>query len=101
MRYTYCSSFRQGKLCQASLSGSRSHMFLGAFLSAIILARYLPYICAYVSISAGFPSGVSFLGNRSIGGIRPDRLLTRSTTHESHPLIIPFRCLFSAPLDGC
>jgi len=32
---------------------------------------------------------------------RPGRLLIVSTTDESQPMVIPFRCLFCAPLDGC
>src|SRR2546427_5229508 len=33
--------------------------------------------------------------------MRPGRLLTGSTTNESSPVVIPFRCLFCAAVDGC
>src|SRR2546423_12182327 len=33
--------------------------------------------------------------------MRPGRLLTGSTTNESSPVVIPFRCLFCATVDGC
>ena len=33
--------------------------------------------------------------------MRPGRLLIVSTADESHVMVIPFRCLFCAPVDGC
>src|SRR5487761_485805 len=33
--------------------------------------------------------------------MRPGRLLTVSTSDESHSMVIPFRCLFYASVDGC
>src|SRR5712692_8716341 len=33
--------------------------------------------------------------------MRPGRLLIGSTTNESCPVVIPFRCLFCAAVDGC
>src|SRR6266567_4648355 len=33
--------------------------------------------------------------------MRPGRLLIGSTTNESGTVVIPFRCLFCATVDGC
>jgi len=93
MRKQYFSSLRQGSLLQASLAGSSCLLSLGAFLSFIWLTHYLPYSSASVCLR--------FWGNRSTGGMRPGRLLIGSTTNESLPVVIPFRCLFCATVDGC
>src|SRR5215471_6791769 len=60
MRYTCCSSLRQGSACQAPLIPSVSWRD-GVFLSAMLLVPYLPYSRVYVSISATLHDGVGFL----------------------------------------
>src|SRR5271157_503324 len=100
MRYTCCSNLRQGSLFQASLSGSGVGLTLGAFLSFILLTRYLPYSSVYVCLSSGFPRGFRFLNNLSRGRIGW-YLLVVSTINKNVTLVSPFQWLFCASLDGC
>jgi hypothetical protein len=60
MRYTCCSSFRQGSSRQAPLI---SFVSVGddVFLSAILLTLHLPYSRVYVCISVTLHDGVGFL----------------------------------------
>ena len=58
MRYTACSSFRQGSWFQVSLAGSVGFVSFpvgGAFLFAIVLTQYLPENRVYVSLSWALP----------------------------------------------
>src|SRR5689334_20918465 len=58
MRYTCCSSLRQGSLFQATLCSSLTWA-AGAFLSSIRVTFYPPYSRAYVSISWALPQALA------------------------------------------
>ena len=60
MRNVCFSSLRQGSRFQASLSGAGITCFLGAFLSLIRLALYLPCSSVYVSLSWALPQAFAF-----------------------------------------
>lgn len=68
MRYTCCSSLRQGNLRQLSLAASSGGL-VPAFLP-YDSSLFLPDHRADVSISTGFPSGVGFFGNPALKGMR-------------------------------
>src|SRR5712691_5809520 len=99
MRKQCCSSFFQGTLFQASLVlpfGSD-----GAFLSFILLIFYLPYSRVHVSISSGFPRGISLLDHRPARDVGW-HLLVQSTSVTRVLLRFPrSNLLFCVTVDAC